>query len=265
MTTRRAIRFTRLSRYPFVSSLDLCSQAFFVGDPTITLNVINQCNHKVWAAILQNSGSPPIPTSGFSLKPGESKTLSVPTGTWSGRLWGRTRCNHDDAGKFSCVTGDCGTATVECSTGRFTPPVSVAEFFLNSAAGGLDWYDISFVDGFNLPMSVAPTDATSGGWSCSISGCDVDLNRLCPIELRMNHKGQTMACKSSCDARAVPTSCEPKSYSEYFKNLCPRARVYASDRTSLMSCSSLAYDVIFCPSSSSPANNSSSSPANSTG
>jgi len=84
----------------------------------------------VWPAILSGVGSSLLSTTGFALIQGGSNTLAVPP-AWSGRLWGRTLCSLDITGKFSCVTGDCGTSTVECAGGNPALPVTQVEFDLN--------------------------------------------------------------------------------------------------------------------------------------
>ncbi|KAF2322748.1 hypothetical protein GH714_030161 [Hevea brasiliensis] len=61
------------------------------------------------------------------------------------------------------------------------PPATLVAFTLNGA-GGLDFYDISLVDGYNLPMLVIPKKITEG--PCCATGCLIDLNGACPKELK---------------------------------------------------------------------------------
>lgn len=68
---------------------------------------------------------------------------------WAGRFWGRTGCNDDNN---RCVTGDCGDK-LECNGAGGAPPASLAEFKFKGS-DGQDFYDISFVDGFNLQIAV---------------------------------------------------------------------------------------------------------------
>ncbi|KAL8200164.1 hypothetical protein R6Q57_011503 [Mikania cordata] len=53
-------------------------------------------------------------------------------------------------------------------SGLLEPPARLAEFTLNDDQG-LDFYDVSLVDGYNLPRLVIPRDGKSGG--CSSTGC----------------------------------------------------------------------------------------------
>ncbi|KAJ9541028.1 hypothetical protein OSB04_027534 [Centaurea solstitialis] len=229
-----------------------------------TFTLTNQCTYPVWAGLLSGAGTPPLPTTGFPLQPSQSNSVAVPAG-WSGRTWGRTQCTTDPTGKFSCLTGDCGSGTVECNGGGAAPPATLAEFTLNGA-NGLDFYDVSLVDGYNLPMMVVPQvgAGAGGGGGCNVTGCFVDLNLECPAALRLTAAGgdessAAVACRSACEAfgdprfccsgaYATPQSCGPTSYSEYFKKACPTAYSYAyDDGTSTFTCSSADYVITFCP------------------
>ncbi|KAI7746284.1 hypothetical protein M8C21_017608, partial [Ambrosia artemisiifolia] len=235
--------------------LTLCLITAFNSIHSSTFTLTNQCDYPVWTGLLSGAGTPPLPTTGFPLQPSQSNSISVPSG-WSGRIWGRTLCSTDSTGRFVCVTGDCGSGTVECNGGGATPPATLAEFTLNGASG-LDFYDVSLVDGYNLPMMILP----QGGDKCNVTGCFVDLNKNCPSELRLTGSGndESVACRSACEAfgdpmyccsgaYATPQTCNPTSYSEYFKTACPTAYSYAyDDGTSTFTCSSVNYVIAFCP------------------
>lgn len=226
-----------------------------------TFTVTNKCNYTVWPGFLSGAGTAPLPTTGFALQASESKVITVPS-SWSGRIWGRTQCAGDSSsGEFACATGDCKSGEVECSGQGATPPATLAEFTLNGA-GGQDFYDVSLVDGYNLPMLVVPQGGT--GDNCTTTGCAVDLNGACPSELKVpsgTSVKETVACNSACGAfqdaqyccsgaYGSPNTCKPSSYSEVFKTACPRAYSYAyDDKTSTFICgSSPDYLVTFCPS-----------------
>ncbi|XP_028774601.1 thaumatin-like protein 1b [Neltuma alba] len=229
------------------------------GSYSATFTIVNKCSYPVWPGILSGAGTPQLSTTGFVLQPAESNAITAPAG-WSGRLWGRTLCSQDSTGKFSCVTGDCGSSGVECGGGGAAPPATLAEFTLNGA-GGMDFYDVSLVDGYNLPMTVEPQGGAGGG-NCTSTGCVVDLNGPCPTELKVTYGAsggeEGVACKSACEAfgeaeyccsgeYATPQTCKPSRYSEFFKAACPRAYSYAyDDGTSTFTCSSANYVVTFC-------------------
>lgn len=66
-------------------------------------------------------------------------------------------CNFDSGGKGTCLTGDCG-GVLHCNGAGGDPPASLAEITLDGANGD-DFYDISLVDGYNLPLSMTPLTA----------------------------------------------------------------------------------------------------------
>lgn len=232
------------------------SCTFISGVLSGSFTLTNNCAYTVWPGVLSNAGSTPLTVTGFSLQKGESKTLSAPSG-WAGRFWGRTICNEDSSGKFSCVTGDCGSGKLECAGSGAAPPATLAEFKLDGA-NGLDFYDVSLVDGYNLPMLVVPQ---GGSGNCSVTGCLVDLNEACPSDLRVlgEDGSENVACKSACEAfgdpqyccsgaYGNPNTCKPSTYSQFFKHACPRAYSYAyDDGTSTFTCASADYVITFCP------------------
>ncbi|KAF8011769.1 hypothetical protein BT93_I0033 [Corymbia citriodora subsp. variegata] len=225
-----------------------------------TFTILNKCAYTVWPGILSGAGTAQLPTTGFALQPGQSNAISVPA-SWSGRLWGRTLCAlNATEGRFVCATGDCGSPTVECSGAGAVPPATLAEFTLDGA-GGLDFYDVSLVDGYNLPMWVVQRGGKGG--NCTATGCAADLNAGCPRELQVDVDGGgggSVACKSACDAfgdpkyccsgaYSSPATCKPSGYSEFFKKACPTAYSYAfDDGTSTFTCPSADYVITFCPS-----------------
>ncbi|XP_066378400.1 thaumatin-like protein 1b [Miscanthus floridulus] len=259
-------RAHHLALVSFVAAL-----AASTGATSKSFTITNNCEHTVWPGILSSAGSAEMDTTGFALAPGESRAMSVPSG-WSGRLWGRTLCSTSTDGAFSCVTGDCGSGKQDCAGGGAAPPATLAEFTMDGS-GGMDFYDVSLVDGYNLPMLVAPQGAAAAaGGSCVPTGCMVDLNGACPADLRVasttassSSGGGGVACKSACEAFGSaqyccngeygnPSTCKPSAYSQFFKNACPRAYSYAyDDATSTFTCAGgdTTYAITFCPSTTS--------------
>ncbi|XP_060199847.1 thaumatin-like protein 1 isoform X2 [Lycium barbarum] len=218
-----------------------------------TLNLINRCDYNVWPGILSNAGTDKLDSTGFMLAPGDSRVFQAPQ-QWSGRIWGRTGCNFDpNIGQGNCATGDCGSNQMECNGAGATPPATLAEFTIFSGTKQ-DFYDVSLVDGYNLPMAI---QAVGGSGSCDTTGCVKDLNRMCPNELRV---GDGQACKSACEAFGTPeyccsgaygspSTCKPSTYSAMFKNACPKSYSYAyDDATSTFTCTGADYTITFCPS-----------------
>jgi hypothetical protein len=71
---------------------------------------------------------------------------------WAGRFWARTGCNFNQNGQGHCATGDCGDK-LQCNGAGGVPPVTLVEVTLRGS-GGQDYYDVSLVDGFNVPVQV---------------------------------------------------------------------------------------------------------------
>lgn len=124
--------------------------------------------------------------------------------------------------------------------------------------GKPSFYDISVVDGYNLPISVStkPFDR-----KCLIKGCAKSISSVCPHELQvMDAEGNVVSCKSACLAFNLdvfccrneyrrPEKCKPSMYSKIFKDACPSYISYAFDSpTALISCSSTDFVITFCPS-----------------
>ncbi|XP_060849449.1 uncharacterized protein LOC132928653 [Rhopalosiphum padi] len=240
---------------------------FFVQTAAVTMahviTIKNNCPFTVWPGIQGNPGHEHLGNGGFSLGSQKTRTFNTPQ-NWAGRIWGRTRCN----GQGKCETGDCGNK-LQCNGAGGVPPVSLAEMTF-TGAGGLDFYDVSLVDGYNLPMRMLPTthftSSKKGKYDCKAAGCVSDLNSRCPSELAVRSGSNVVACMSACakfntdtyccrGAHKTPATCKssswPKNYPAYFKAACPDAYSYAyDDTTSTFTCRgkpSTNYDVIFCP------------------
>ncbi|PVG04006.1 thaumatin-like protein [Serendipita vermifera] len=236
-----------------------------------TFTVYNACPFTIWPAVFTdlNVGSavPNVPT-GWEAPAWSVRTFSVPNNWRAGRIWGRRNCNFStNPGPTSCKTGGCnGGLLCDSRTGTGVPPATLAEFTL-SASDGLDWYDVSLVDGYNLPMRISPTQG------CPVADCPVDLGPNCPAPLRgpTDSTGFPLGCRSACEANlsgnpanspnccsgqySTPATCPASgvAYYSYFKNNCPRSYAYAYDEssgTALWTCPSSKnadYTITFCP------------------
>ena len=179
----------------------------------------------------------------MQLGPGQSWWHYVNPGTAAARIWPRTGCSFDGSGRGRCQTGDCG-GLLRCQ-GYGAPPNTLAEFALNQW-NNLDFFDISLVDGFNVPMAFSPT---SNGCSRGI-WCGADIVRQCPNELRGSG-----GCNNPCTVFRTDQfccnsgNCGPTYYSRFFKDRCPSAYSYPKDdSSSTFTCpGGTNYEVIFCP------------------
>ncbi|KAB1212815.1 Thaumatin-like protein 1 [Morella rubra] len=234
--------------------LTLAFLLVFSGAHCAIFTIRNNCPYTIWPATL-TGGGPQLSSTGFELASRASSTVKVPP-KWSGRMWARSHCSKIN-GKFTCATADCGSGQVACNGAGGIPPASLVEFTL-ADNGGRDFYDISLVDGFNLPVSITPHGSSA---DCQRASCPKDVNQVCPAELAVKGSdGGVIACKSACSAFnqpqycctgdfGTPDKCLATNYAKTFKDQCPQAYSYAyDDKTSLFTCAGEAnYLIKFCP------------------
>ncbi|HTQ43022.1 MAG TPA: thaumatin family protein [Polyangiaceae bacterium] len=204
-----------------------------------TFTVTNHCAQTVWAAALPATT---FPGGLVEMAPGYSFQVGVDNG-WSGRIWGKTRC-----------TTSGGTTT--CASSAF--PASLAELTLTKSATGLDFYDVSLVDGFNLPIALDAVNHTpdpAHPYDCGSPTCAVNLNATCAAQFQDSANGQVIACANDAckvvgnNNPSSPACTYPNQYTEFFKMACPAAYSYPKDDpTSTFTCKGFNdYAVVFCP------------------
>ncbi|KAI0646514.1 Osmotin thaumatin-like protein [Trametes meyenii] len=233
-----------------------------------TFTVVNKCSYTVWPAIftdLNVGNATPNRATGWVQPSGQSVSFSVPNNWKAGRIWGRRNCDFSHTnGPNSCLDGGCnGGLQCDPHSGTGVPPATLAEFTL-SDANNLDNYDVSLVDGFNIPMRV------SNNKGCPVADCPADLNPSCPGPIKgpFEPRGSAVGCKSACAAglggavnnpncctgtHNTPATCPSSGvqFYSYFKGKCPNAYAYAfDDRSALKTCNSRLqadYTITFCP------------------
>jgi hypothetical protein len=211
---------------------------------------VNHMAETIWVAATPGNAPARLATTGWKLPAGEQITITVPN-HWNGRFWGRTGCHFDTTGEGACQTGDCA-GRLQCK-GFGSIPATLAEYNLD-AWDNLDFYDVSMVDGSNLPMYINRfgdhgRDAISAD-GCSATGCTKAV--ICPPVLQARVGGVVVGCLSAC-ARfktdqyccrgkwSGPSTCNPElwpvDYAAVFKRAEPFAYSYAyDDATSLFTC-----------------------------
>ncbi|MER7009513.1 thaumatin family protein [Dactylosporangium sp. NPDC000555] len=212
------------------------------GARTVTL--VNALGQRIWAAATPDKAHP-LAATGWVIDPGQSVTVVVPSG-WGGRFWGRTGCSFDASGAGHCQTGDCG-GRFQC-TGSGATPATLAEFAL-AAWGGMDFYDVSMVDGSNLPMWINVAHS-AGKDPVSPTGC-VAAGCTRPVDCPQQMQAAGGACKNPCAAFGGDTYCcrgpwagrehcvpakWPVDYTQVFKRAAPHAYSYAFDDSATMAC-----------------------------
>ncbi|KAI0816933.1 thaumatin-like protein [Trametes gibbosa] len=235
-----------------------------------TFTVTNACPFTIWPAIFTdlNAGTavPSFPT-GWEAPPSNSVTFSVPDNWKAGRIWGRRDCDFTITNGPTCLDGWCnGGLLCDPSTGTGVPPATVAEWTLQGD-GNRDFYDVSLVDGYNLPMAI------TNSANCPLADCPIDLGPNCPAPIQgpWDSSGFPVGCKSACAANldgnptdsanccsgshSTAATCPSSSvqFYSYFKSNCPNSYAYAYDEssgTALWTCDSglnADYTLTFCP------------------
>jgi hypothetical protein len=136
---------------------------------------------------------------------GAPVSLCAPT-PWAGRFWARTAC-AESGGEFYCQTGQClgidgETFALSCALSGVPPTTMVEPNLVAFGGGAKDFYDVSMVDGFNVPAQIQPTTGSFTAddlYECTIPGataqtlpsgsrlaaCGWDLDATkCPAGLR---------------------------------------------------------------------------------
>lgn len=194
------------------------------GYGTRRLHIRNHLPRELWIEV-QSGGSGPLKSDGFHLAAGADTVYEVPNVWKASRLWGRID---------------------RAQTG----PSTLIEWTM----GKRDWYDISLVDGYNLPITITPVPGTytaidsTDPFDCGSISCSEDLLATCPEELRKTDGlGLTTQCLSACsrwneDGYCCrgdfdsPETCRPSTWERnwplLFKAACPTAVTYAFDDSS---------------------------------
>lgn len=221
--------------FHFLCLFILVSTIFISYTDAATFTIQNQCPYTVWAAA--------VPGGGQRLDRSQTWTINVAPGTERARIWARTKCTFNAAGQGHCETGDCG-GLLRCKA-YGQPPNTLAEYALNTKTNNLDFFDISLVDGFNVPMAFTPISNKCRGIRCT-----ADINGQCPRELKAPG-----GCNNPCTVFKTDQyccnsgKCGPTNYSRFFKQRCPDAYSYPKDdQTSTFTCpGGTNYRVVFCP------------------
>ncbi|XP_051129784.1 protein P21-like [Andrographis paniculata] len=210
--------------------------SFQIESYAIVFSIKNNCPYTVWAAA--------VPGGGRRLDGGQTWNLGFPGGPKLAKIWARTGCSFNSTGRGGCRTGDCD-GWLRCRN-YGSPPHTLAEYGLNSFAGK-DYYDISLMKGFNVPMEFAPT---TNGCRRAVK-CAADISGQCPEQLRA-----AGGCQNPCTVYKTAKyccgggrRCRPTALSKFFKSRCRDAFTFPEDDpTSTFVCPpSTDYRVVFCP------------------
>ncbi|KAI0749527.1 thaumatin family-domain-containing protein [Daedaleopsis nitida] len=153
-----------------------------------TFTVKNNCDFTIWPALSTDKSSPSKPDyqTGWQQDAHQNVSFSAPDDWRAGRIWGRRDCDFSNGAPApsQCVSGGChGGLQCDPDTGTGVPPVTLAEFTLG--ANGEDFYDVSLIQGFNLPMEITNSEP-----QCGVASCPVDLNPRCTCHFSA-HRART--------------------------------------------------------------------------
>ena len=214
--------------------------------------VVNNCGYTVYPGIYPQVYA----NGGWQLNPGQSVSFSVPN-NWNGRIWGRIGC--DGSSPALCSTGQCGGTGLQCAGTTGQAGTSLAEFNLN--ANGTDYYDVSYVDGFDNPIGIV----TSNPSRTSPNPCNSTPINNCTNDLRRGSEGLSPCTVYNTDqyccrgAYGTAATCvvsnwpgNEQSFVNNIHNNCPGQYSYAyDDNVGLKTCGTGSnYTVTFCPSGS---------------
>jgi hypothetical protein len=215
------------------------------------LTVVNSCSYTVFPgifpAVFENGG--------WEMAPGTSVTFSLADG-FIGRLWGRTGC--DSSSPALCTTGQCGGTGLQCAGTTGVAGTSLAEF--NVDASGTDWYDVSYVDGFDNPIGLSVSNSSCNSpntcTTLPVTSCSSDLKSgadcLSPCT---KFNTDQFCCRGAFGTSATcivgnwPAA--EQTYVTNIHNACPNEYSYPyDDNIGLHTCPTGAnYTVTFCPGS----------------
>ncbi|KAH8551965.1 thaumatin [Umbelopsis sp. PMI_123] len=232
------------------TSLLLAVSTALLWDLATAKNLVlkNNCAKPIQAGVLQNGQSSPTY---YTISTGSSQTASL-AANWGGRTWARIDCDQSSEQSNNTQCGVPGTPN----------PTSLAEFTFQGS-GNQDFYDLSMVDGYNLPISIAPIGASQGStqYQCGTPICKT--LPTCPSDLTvLTSTGDLLSCQSDCSHYNEPqycctgaygsaSTCNGGPYAPMIKSACPDAYSFAyDDSTSTYTCDSgtaTGYTITWCP------------------
>ncbi|MEV6236479.1 thaumatin family protein [Lentzea sp. NPDC051838] len=190
--------------------------------PPYSVTLVNSTGGPIWVGSAVNADGSQNLSSLPMLKAGESASVRIPLGPrnhWRGKFFARQHCTGEPGSTFHCLVGDCGARPSHCTTGE--QPVSLAEFNFDPADTPAPWYNVSYVNAVNVPVTINPTNGPPpNGQFCGTAGCPQALLPDCPAANLRRHPatGKPMLCVNpNRDAKtaysnAIARNC-PKAYS----------------------------------------------------
>lgn len=188
-----------------------------------TINVRSQCSYALTACD-QAAGTG---VTCYALQNGGSHLLDVGSVWEGGLIWGYP-----------------GTDTSQGNLAK--PQANLAEFTIG--LNGQDFYDLSNVEAYNLPLEIHPTVIAGGGQPdglhCGSPSCTIpNLSSFCQAPNYLTGPPGD-GCKNADGPGTVATD-----GTRAFKNACPSSYSYSQDDANDVYACNLGsdYEVVFCP------------------
>ncbi|EHL29132.1 Dot/Icm T4SS effector LegT [Legionella drancourtii] len=181
---------------------------------TRTINLVNQCNFPVWFSLngsavanvscnAQGAGCPagttcntstllcywnnPGPNTGTSYQltqSGGTNSVTIPAYNYSGIQWSGNISASTGCSGSSCSQASCNNngGTTSCAPGKgFSQPATQAEITMSATSN--DSYDVEVINGFHIPISMAPyyytnIPATADNYNCGTPGSSTATNNF---------------------------------------------------------------------------------------
>ena len=231
--------------------LVLAAMAAITGGTAMAaeFTVVNACSYTIYPGIFPADYA----NGGWQMAPGTQVSFTLNSG-FIGRIWGRIGCNS--ANPAVCSTGQCGGTGLQCNGTTGLAGTSLAEFNLN--ANGTDWYDVSYVDGFDNPIGISVSNASCASpntcSSAPVSACSSALQDgpdcLSPCTVFNTDQfccRGAFGTEATCVVANWPAA--EQSFVTDIHNSCPGEYAYAyDDANGLHTCPTGSnYIVTFCP------------------
>jgi hypothetical protein len=176
------------------------------------LRITNGCDKEpLWVAHMAGAEDGPDPQNA-KLGPGEYHDFDTHDGLSSTRYWPKMRCNDEGS---ECLIGESGGPGQDCT--NCAPPIDTKFEGTFGTEQGIDWIDVSLVDGWTLPfkfkMTLKGTGKCNAGDGNRSVMTSVDCSMLtldkCPSREILNseettlqvihpEEGQVVGCYSPC-------------------------------------------------------------------
>eukprot|EP00246_Nothoceros_aenigmaticus_P005380 TRINITY_DN17405_c0_g1_i1.p1 TRINITY_DN17405_c0_g1~~TRINITY_DN17405_c0_g1_i1.p1 ORF type:complete len:230 (+),score=15.64 TRINITY_DN17405_c0_g1_i1:57-746(+) len=197
------------------------------------INIRNTCSYAVTACA--QSGLDPI--NQYALKAGGSQYLDF-----------GSACRWTAGSVWASVKGQCRvTGTTNGANDRNL--ANIAQFSIGESS--TDFYDLSNVNAYTIPMLINPTSIAGGGtrsgMKCGSPGCTIsNIPSFCKGNNQLvSHPTGAYSCINT-DGTAGKSA---TSNTNLFKQACPSVYSYSTDHaTSLYTCPTGSnYEIVFCP------------------